>query len=36
VITSSAEPLVDRVLDGTFHHRLFYLLNVIHLDMLQH
>jgi DNA-binding NtrC family response regulator len=30
LMASSAEPLLPRVLDGTFDDRLFYRLNVIH------
>lgn len=33
VIASTSESLLDRVIHGTFDDRLFYRLNVIHLDL---
>ena len=35
VIASASESLLDRVIHGTFDDRLFYRLNVIHLDLRQ-
>ena len=34
-IASTSEPLFDRALDGTFDLRLFYRLNVMHIDLRQ-
>ncbi len=35
VIACTSESLLDRVIHGTFDDRLFYRLNVIHLDLRQ-